>query len=203
MTSPSSANARFLRTYRPLTSRIIGWVLVAILTLALGVTLLGEGEIVPGFVAWVALALVATWLILLRPCVTLSTSGVTIQNLVRDVDVPWGQVESLGTRWALEVRTSDGREYSSWAIPAKRTFSSKEEEFAESSQMPGAQLPRAGSRLSAERMVGIIETVRAARRRGELPREEPAFDTVQVRWSQPALAALVVTGVAAVALAFI
>lgn len=57
------------------------------------------------------------WLAFWRPSVVTDARGVELRNLVRDVEVPYGAVDDIDTRYALVVR-SGGRSYSAWGAPA-------------------------------------------------------------------------------------
>jgi hypothetical protein len=58
-----------------------------------------------------------------RPCVRVDEDGVTLVNLLRDVRVPFGALEAVGTRFALSLEVS-GRRYTAWAAPAPGRTSS-------------------------------------------------------------------------------
>ena len=52
-----------------------------------------------------------------RPCVEVDDDGVTIRNVLRDVRVPFGAIESIDTRFALTLYSA-GRRDAAWAAPA-------------------------------------------------------------------------------------
>jgi len=56
--------------------------------------------------------------VLVRPAVEVSPAGVTLRNVVRDVEVPWAAVAEVRTRYALTLVTTDGRRFAAWAAPA-------------------------------------------------------------------------------------
>ncbi|MBZ2196530.1 PH domain-containing protein [Occultella gossypii] len=60
----------------------------------------------------------AVWALFWNPLVEVSDGGVTIVNVLRTVHIPWPTVASVDSQWALRVRTHDGGNYSSWAVPA-------------------------------------------------------------------------------------
>lgn len=113
------------RTFRTLPARVIGWGLVVV-CVVLGVLITrGEQErdlslLTP--LAVMVLIIAVVWVVLLRPCVRLSRSGVYLHNLVTDVEVPYEHVDHVGNRWALEVIDTAGRTHSAWAVPARRDY---------------------------------------------------------------------------------
>ena len=52
-----------------------------------------------------------------RPSVIVDDLGLTMRNLVRDVYVPWHEVQRVGVVWALSIETAEG-EFRSWAVTA-------------------------------------------------------------------------------------
>ena len=56
--------------------------------------------------------------VLVRPSVAVDARGVRLRNPLRDVDVPWGALAHLTTKFALTLHTTDGRRLSAWAAPA-------------------------------------------------------------------------------------
>lgn len=59
----------------------------------------------------------SVWLAFARPCVVTDAQGVTLRNLVRDVEMPYDCVDDVDTRYALRLH-ADGRAFSAWAAPA-------------------------------------------------------------------------------------
>ncbi|MGV8965889.1 MAG: PH domain-containing protein [Cellulomonas sp.] len=56
--------------------------------------------------------------VLVRPSVEVSASGVTLRNVITDVDVPWAALAEVQTRYALTLVATDGRRFTAWAAPA-------------------------------------------------------------------------------------
>lgn len=65
-----------------------------------------------------ALAVAIVWLLFALPRVEVSDGGIKLVNVVRTVWVAWPNFRSADAQWNLKVRTDDGREFSSWALPA-------------------------------------------------------------------------------------
>jgi hypothetical protein len=106
-------------TFRATSSKayaVVAWaacaaVLVAITTNG-GAAELGQYGAVP-----LALA-AAAWAVFWEPHVTISPDGVTVANVWRTVQVPWGAVERVESRWGLRLHTPRGR-VDAWATPAR------------------------------------------------------------------------------------
>jgi hypothetical protein len=72
----------------------------------------------PLFAAWVVFGLAVAWSLFVRPAVLLDAGGVTLRNVVRDVQIPWTQLTDVTTRWNLKVFAGD-KGYTSWAISSE------------------------------------------------------------------------------------
>ena len=72
----------------------------------------------PLFVAWVIFGLALVWSLFVRPAVLLDDDGVTIRNVIRDVQIPWIRVTDVDFRWNLKVFAGD-QAYTSWAISSQ------------------------------------------------------------------------------------
>jgi hypothetical protein len=72
----------------------------------------------PVFLAWVLLGLALTWAVFVRPAVLLDSEGVTLQNVLRDIRIPWARLSHVETRWNLRVFVED-RGYTAWAISSE------------------------------------------------------------------------------------
>ena len=66
----------------------------------------------------IVLAGTLVYAVLVRPSVEVSLAGVALRNVVTDVDVPWGALAEVQTRYALTLVTTDGRRFTAWAAPA-------------------------------------------------------------------------------------
>ena len=115
----STAAARL--TYRQRSAQLLGWAYVAASALlAIGIVSSWSREPNPAFLAWLLVGLGWAWALFLRPRVEVTTDGVILANVVRDVTIPWPLVEDVRTRWNLEVFTHD-RGYTAWAISTQVT----------------------------------------------------------------------------------
>ena len=105
--------------FRPRSSiaAAIGWALVTAAWCAIAVHdggAPGLARQAPGIV----LAATGVYAVLVRPAVEVSPTGVTLRNVVRDVEVPWAALAEVRTRYALTLVTTDGRHFAAWAAPA-------------------------------------------------------------------------------------
>lgn len=95
------------------------WGFLAILT----VFFLGDAVVrgAWGFVLlalpWMALVLWGTWVVLVRPSVTLRPDRLVVHNVFRVHDIPWAAVSRLTDRFQLVVELADGRTLVSWGAP--------------------------------------------------------------------------------------
>ena len=71
-------------------------------------------------VLWPVAVSLFAWAVFVRPCVVLTDQAVLIRNLVRDVRIPWRAVQRTESRWNLQVITTGGAGYGSWAITRQR-----------------------------------------------------------------------------------
>jgi len=72
----------------------------------------------PLFAAWVVFGLAVAWSIFVRPAVLLDVEGVTLRNVVCDVQIPWTRLTHTTSRWNLKVFTGD-KGYTAWAISSE------------------------------------------------------------------------------------
>lgn len=111
------------QTYRTMPSRVIGWVIIAVLV-ALAVVIgkleadIGNNPLSPVGIMSVVAAVV--WVVLLRPCVRVGEDRAELRNLVTDVVVPFSRLKSVRHEWALELYDNADQKHSSWAIPVRR-----------------------------------------------------------------------------------
>ncbi len=108
-------------TLRPRSSRVIatavaaccGTALVVVAASGAGPSVVLRTLGVAGLVA--ALAWTAYW----RPEVEVSDGGVRVVNPWRTVHVPWPALGTVSDRWSLTLTTTDGRQVSAFAAPAR------------------------------------------------------------------------------------
>jgi hypothetical protein len=72
----------------------------------------------PLFASWVLLVVAGTWSVFVRPAVLLDVDGVTVRNILRDIQIPWSELTHAESRWNLKVFAGD-RGYTAWAISAQ------------------------------------------------------------------------------------
>lgn len=78
---------------------VSGWALVTAPTKSVGVVLF---MVALGVLFWVAL---------IRPGVQARDRGLLLRNMLKDIHVPWGRIESCEARQTLQVRTDDALTY--------------------------------------------------------------------------------------------
>ncbi|MDF8263052.1 PH domain-containing protein [Luteipulveratus flavus] len=71
-------------------------------------------------ILWCTAIALVVWVVLLRPSVQLTQGGLVLHNLVRDVRMPWPQVDIVESRWNLKIFTPQDQGYSAWAISSQR-----------------------------------------------------------------------------------
>lgn len=71
-------------------------------------------------VTWPLSLVVLAWALFVRPRVLVSQDCVVLQNLVRDVEIPWDRIDATQARWNLRIVTRGGKSYGSWAISKQR-----------------------------------------------------------------------------------
>lgn len=93
---------------------IFAWVLCAVAVVAITTSARGATLV---YIAPVAAVAFAVWMVLWRPTVRVSDGGVRLVNVTRTIDIPWEAVIQVDTRFALTLRTPQGR-YTATAAPA-------------------------------------------------------------------------------------
>jgi hypothetical protein len=162
--------------------------------------------------AWVLFALALAWSVLVRPAVVIDVAGVTLRNLVRDVHIPWSQLDDVTTRWNLRVLAGE-RGYTAWAVSSQ---SGRPRARSAGLRVPSAGLPAGGSgadsRVSATSLKVTAENVsrwiRAAKQDYDeavaLGHLSPIPDgKVRVTWVPLVVAALLMPAIAVVVLTLI
>ena len=92
-------------------------IVLAALFAAVNVSAEGWLDARPGLGIAVLLACAAVALYI-RPSVVVEEDRVQLRNVTHRVTVGYDRVVLVDTRWALELRTDDGRIVSAWAAPA-------------------------------------------------------------------------------------
>ncbi len=122
---PSSPVATTAETATPQSFRqtqalAIGFVTMVSCALLVVLGLFSSAGLSVGDVTWpLSLALLA-WALFVRPRVVIRKDAVLLQNLVRDVQIPWDRIDATQARWNLRVVTGGGATYGSWAISKQR-----------------------------------------------------------------------------------
>jgi hypothetical protein len=125
-------------TFRPRGGVVLAWIAIGVCAAGLVAIVVTDGP--AGLVAWgwpvVAVAWLA-WLAYVRPRLVVTDGFVEFVNPLRTHRVPWGDVAEIDSRYALTLRTHDGRRIRAWAAPApsaRRALLTRREEV---SRTPG------------------------------------------------------------------
>lgn len=108
----------YTQTYRSTGARVLAGAVVAVAVAGIASAAVQGGA--PAAVRWGApLAFVAAlaWLAYWRPMVQVDEEGVTLQNVLSRVVVPWPAVREVHSRYGLRVETPD-RSWNAWAAPS-------------------------------------------------------------------------------------
>jgi hypothetical protein len=134
-----------LRVYRTLPARVMGWGMVAAAVVLATLTVVdvagGHRSSLLAPVALVVGVAAGAWVLFLRPRVTLYADGVRLTNLVTSSTVPFGAVEEVSHRWALELHDVGGRTHAAWAVPVRRDMVRRRaiDDFAETTLHRGRE----------------------------------------------------------------
>jgi len=106
------------QVFRPRFAPILAyvWYVVAVL-LAIDLVRRGDARSITIGLGVILLISVGLYAGAQRPSVIVDDLGITLRNLVRDVYVPWHEVQHVGAVWALSIETAKG-EFRSWAVTA-------------------------------------------------------------------------------------
>jgi hypothetical protein len=125
-------------TLRPRGGMIIAAIALVITAAALVFIAIDGGLLDLARWAWpVVLLGWGAWLLYLRPYVRVSEGFVEISNLVRTYRVPWGDIDSVDSRFALTIRTRGGRVIRAWAAPAPGARQALSTQRADVTHTPG------------------------------------------------------------------
>jgi len=72
----------------------------------------------PLFVSWLVWGCAALWAVFVRPSVVLTSDGVRLSNIVREVHIPWSLVSDVEARWNVKVWARD-EGWTAWAISSQ------------------------------------------------------------------------------------
>lgn len=104
------------KRYRQRSALAVGTVLLLGAATTIVLLAIEGGQVGWRAAGWLVVVAVLAYVVFIRPAVTLTGEGVRLSNLVRDVDLPWSQVDAVDRRWNLVVETPLGRTYTAWAI---------------------------------------------------------------------------------------
>ncbi|TNY38683.1 PH domain-containing protein [Thermomonospora catenispora] len=182
---------------RSAASRIAAWAWLAFSALMLVDTAL-RGDDMAAVVAAAVLVFGCglAYVLGLRPRVTADEEAVEIRNPLRDIRVPWSAVRAIEATHALQVRFTDPegveRLARAWILQTSPRARAREERRLRQRARelpPGVAAGLAGRTALGHAVERLQELAgRHRRRSGEAPGV--------VAWSRPALAALVIPGVA-------
>lgn len=124
--------------FRPRAGVILAVIAIVVCAVALVFMAVIDGVDAAARWAWpIILFAWAAWLLYVHPRVVITDGFVEIHNLVRVHRVPWGDVDTVDSRYALTIVTLSGRRIRAWAAPApgaREALSTRREEV---SHMPG------------------------------------------------------------------
>lgn len=141
---------------------------------------------------WISLAAlgaisVAVYALAWRPAVVADSRGVTLRNIVRDVVVPWGRVERIGSKWSLTIDTAE-RSWPSWAITARNRERSAFSRGGTTAREPASPpAPQSGESTA------LVSEELSRRWQASAGGAEEGEGDVVVRWVWAVIAALAVS----------
>lgn len=199
---PDPTAGRFV--YRPVLTRVLVAALAGIgAWWAVDLALRGRPASAVLLALWTTAVIAALSCLFWRPAVIVDDAAVELRNVVRDVRVPWSELEDVTTRYALTLHAG-GRRHQSWAgaAPGRSSVSRR---LPDRRWNPGEVVPAASSRdLHADSgaTAFLVEQRWRAWRERHLAGSGPGADGdapagVEVRWA-PLLPAVAV-GAAALA----
>lgn len=109
-----------MRTFRQASAYRVGWVLIGVCALLAVLFTVRSGAFEVESMAWLLAVALLIWVVMVRPSLILSTEGIGLRNLVRDIDISWPVVDLVESRWNLKVYDAQGHSWGSWAISAQR-----------------------------------------------------------------------------------
>lgn len=148
----------------------LGMVLVCLILLG-DAAIRGRWDVVVTALPAVGLVVWAAVVVYARPCLRLTDVGLSIVNILRTTDAPWGQVEDVTTRHQVVVTLKDGSRIRCWGAPTSARSRTAQGVSAADSR------PRVGGRLtgsSAHRVIADIWSRHAG--------QEPGLTEVRRTW---------------------
>ena len=158
----------------------------------------------PLFVSWLVWGCAALWAVFVRPSVVLTSDGVRLSNIVREVHIPWSLVSDVEARWNVKVWARD-EGWTAWAISSQVErprvassllpgMSTKLDQYAARDARGAAgTAPAKAAKVTARAVADAIEDTSAeyaaAVAAGEI--QPPPSPAVTTRWVPQAVLALV------------
>lgn len=143
---------RFAPTrFRPVFGRVLAGVIVAIATVGVVGFLVVSPADALRFGPALALLAVGTVATFWLPSLEVAEAGVTVRNVFRTIEIPWGAIRLVDTRFALTFDTDEGR-VSVWASPAPNRYASASATARGAGRAagPGGFAPRPGDLLETD-----------------------------------------------------
>ena len=204
--TPSASTSK---TFRQRSSQLLALVFIAAALILIASMLRSwstDGS--PLFLSILLLGIAGAWALFLRPAVVVDQQGVTLRNIVRDVEVPWQELTDVEARWNVKVFAGE-RGYTAWAVSSQLerpksagggifggglgqgALARYTRELTSGAAEPG------GRKVTTRSVADVIEDTKAeyaaAVFRGEIT--PPADARVSVRWVPLALALLALPAV--------
>lgn len=189
---------------RPNAVRVLATLTWLLMALYLGWALVVDLSAGLRFAPVAALVSAVVFALFWRPGVKVDDDSVTLVNVLRDIRIPFSQLRSVQTRYALQVETT-GRTYTAWAAPAPGQTSSMSLSRREAVgiELLGTDLKQ-GVRASAAPNTDSGAAAMLVRhrwtqydeRRAEHPETTVEGEAVTAHWSAPVVALLTVCSAA-------
>jgi hypothetical protein len=142
------------------------------------------------------------WLLYLRPFVRVSEGFVEVSNIVRTYRVPWSDIETIESRFALTIRTRSGRTIRAWAAPAPGARQALSTQRADVAHTPGdddTRRPSDAEGTASGDAAGLVRRELDRHRREDSPLSSaPAAGEAVVTWHPLLIAGTAVLTAAAV-----
>lgn len=136
---------------------------------------------------WMCAVLLVCWMLLIRPCLVIAPSTLTVVNVFRTHIIPWRDVAALQVRYQLVVELTDGTTIRAWGSPTVRPRRDREADVSTTHR--------------SRAFVGVVEAIDRARDDVGRAPTGTASRTVDVAWLPLlALALAVALGVTAAGL---
>ncbi len=190
-------------TLRPRGGMIIAAIALVITAAALVFIVVDGGLLELARWAWpVVLLGWGAWLLYLRPFVRVSEGFVEVSNIVRTYRVPWSDIETIESRFALTIRTRSGRTIRAWAAPAPGARQALSTQRADVAHTPGdddTRRPSDAEGTASGDAAGLVRRELDRHRREDSPLSSaPAAGEAVVTWHPLLIAGTAVLTAAAV-----